>query len=132
MRRCEPRGVVFCSNPWQCTTPRPSLASSAASRRGVDACSVSHSRRRLVTRRAQPGDGSKDNEYVEVKVDSVRVQEGSAQVNLKLLESNGLVVTLHIGVAESEALLKEINKNRQPQPRPLTYDLTKNIMQARR
>jgi len=38
------------------------------------------------------------------------------------------VIPVHIGEAESNALLKELNKQRQS--RPLTHDLAKNMVQA--
>jgi len=65
---------------------------------------------------------------VEVRVDGVRVGQGSSVVQLKVLESAGLVVSVHIGEAESAALLKEMARTRQP--RPLTHDLCKSLMQA--
>lgn len=64
----------------------------------------------------------------QVKVDSVRVTQGSAVVYLRVLDSNGYVIPVHIGEAESNALLKEINKQRQS--RPLTHDMAKNMLQA--
>lgn len=67
-------------------------------------------------------------DYVEVKVDSVRVSSGASVVFLRLVDSPGLVLPVHIGEAESTALLKEINK--QKGIRPLTHDCTKNIIQA--
>ncbi|KAI8462549.1 MAG: bifunctional nuclease-domain-containing protein [Monoraphidium minutum] len=64
----------------------------------------------------------------QVKVDSVRVSQGSAVVYLKVLDSQGYVIPVHIGEAESNALLKEINKQRQS--RPLTHDTAKSMLQA--
>jgi len=62
-------------------------------------------------------------------VDSVRVSQGSAVVYLRVLDkSPDCVIPVHIGEAESNALLKEINKQRQS--RPLTHDVAKNMMQA--
>lgn len=77
------------------------------------------------------GGFSKDpslDEYVEVKVDSVRVAQGTSVVYLRVLDSNNLVIPVHIGESESSALLKEINKQRQM--RPLTHDVSKNMLQA--
>ncbi|GAX79857.1 hypothetical protein CEUSTIGMA_g7297.t1 [Chlamydomonas eustigma] len=75
---------------------------------------------------------SKDDElseHIEVKVDSVRVTNGAAVIFLRLCDSApGLVLPVHIGEAESSALLKEINK--QKGFRPLTHDLTKHLLQA--
>jgi bifunctional DNase/RNase len=67
-------------------------------------------------------------EYVQVKVDSVRIAQGVSIVYLRVCDSNSLVIPVHIGEAESNALLKEINK--QKQLRPLTHDVAKNIVQA--
>jgi bifunctional DNase/RNase len=61
-------------------------------------------------------------------VDSVRVSQGSAVVYLRVLDTTGYVIPVHIGEAESNALLKEINKQRQS--RPLTHDMAKNMLQA--
>lgn len=47
---------------------------------------------------------------------------------LRVLDSNGYVIPVHIGEAESNALLKEINKQRQQ--RPLTHDVAKSMVQA--
>jgi len=79
------------------------------------------------------GGNGKDSgldEYIEVKVDSVRVSQGASVVYLRLLDGSSppLVLPVHIGDAESSALLKEINK--QKNMRPLTHDLTKNLLQA--
>lgn len=65
---------------------------------------------------------------MEVKVDSVRVSSGASIVYLRVLDSNGLVIPVHIGENESSALLKEINKQRQM--RPLTHDVIKNMLVA--
>jgi len=68
------------------------------------------------------------NDYVEVKVDSVRVSAGASVVFLRLCQAPDLVLPVHIGEAESSALLKEINK--QKGVRPLTHDLAKHLLSA--
>ncbi|GLI68473.1 hypothetical protein VaNZ11_012899 [Volvox africanus] len=64
--------------------------------------------------------------FVEVKVDQVRVNAGNAVVYLRILDGRERVLPVHIGENESNALLKEINKQRQM--RPLTHDVMKNIL----
>lgn len=66
-------------------------------------------------------------EYVEVKVDSVRISQSMSVVYLRVLDGNNQVIAVHIGESESAALLKEINK--QKQMRPITHDILKNIVQ---
>lgn len=68
------------------------------------------------------------DDFVEVKVDSVRVSSGASVVFLRLCSQPDLVLPVHIGENESSALLKEINKQRGI--RPLTHDLTKSLLQA--
>ena len=46
---------------------------------------------------------------------------------MRILES-GLVLAVHIGEAESSALVKEINQTRQV--RPLTHDVAKSMVTA--
>eukprot|EP00877_Chromochloris_zofingiensis_P005969 jgi/Chrzof1/1625/Cz10g14300.t1 len=87
----------------------------------------------VVQRAYEQGNGfsGKDpslEEYVEVKVDSVKFGQGAAIVYLRVLDSNGLMIPMHIGETESNALLQEINKKKQL--RPLTHDMMKNVMQA--
>ncbi len=48
-------------------------------------------------------------------------------VYLKVVNSN-LLIPVHIGENESNALLKEINKQRQM--RPITHDVMKTMLQA--
>ncbi|KXZ43808.1 hypothetical protein GPECTOR_80g168 [Gonium pectorale] len=80
----------------------------------------------------QSGSGSSKDPhldgYVEVKasVDQVRVNSGNAVVYLRILDGRDRVLPVHIGENESNALLKEINKQRQM--RPLTHDVMKNIL----
>lgn len=64
-------------------------------------------------------------DYVEVKIDSVRVSQGASVVYLRVVGSDG-VIPVHIGETESNALLREINKQRQV--RPLTHDLMRNML----
>ncbi|EFJ46161.1 hypothetical protein VOLCADRAFT_121109 [Volvox carteri f. nagariensis] len=64
--------------------------------------------------------------FVEVKVDQVRLGQGNAVVYLRILDGRERVLPVHIGENESNALLKEINKQRQM--RPLTHDVMKNIL----
>lgn len=59
-------------------------------------------------------------------MDSVRVSQGASVVYLRILDGRGHVLPVHIGEVESNALLKEINK--QKQLRPLTHDVMKNIL----
>ncbi|PNH02707.1 hypothetical protein TSOC_011303 [Tetrabaena socialis] len=83
--------------------------------------------------------------FVEVKVDQVRVSSGNALawgsnarafcrsqavVYLRILDGRATerVLPVHIGENESNALLKEINKQRQM--RPLTHDVMKNILRG--
>ena len=90
-------------------------------------------RRRTFVRKAfeqgdsSPGRDPSISEYVEVKVDSVRVSQGASVVYLRVLDSSQYI-PVHIGEHESNALLKEINK--QKQLRPLTHDVAKNMLQA--
>ncbi len=50
-------------------------------------------------------------------------------VFLKIVgNESGLVLPVHIGEAESSALLKELNKTKQL--RPLTHDFAKTLLQA--
>ncbi|WIA36726.1 hypothetical protein OEZ86_007998 [Tetradesmus obliquus] len=90
----------------------------------------SGSRRQRVQRSATGGgngQGKDDLEnYVEVKIESVRVSQGASVVYLRVVGSEG-VIPVHIGENESNALLREINKQRQV--RPLTHDLMKNMLQ---
>lgn len=93
-----------------------------------------HARGRSIHRAFEPGSGgySKDpslEEYVEVKVDSVRVNGGASIVYLRVVDTTqNLLIPVHVGDQESNALLKEINKQRQV--RPLTHDVVKNMLQA--
>lgn len=59
--------------------------------------------------------GSKDpslEDYVEVRIESVRVSQGASIVYLRVVGSDS-VIPVHIGENESNALLREINKQRQ-------------------
>lgn len=79
--------------------------------------------------RAYEGNSSKDpslEDYVEVRIESVRVSQGASIVYLRVVGSES-VIPVHIGENESNALLREINKQRQI--RPLTHDLMKNMLQ---
>jgi len=79
--------------------------------------------------RAYEGNSSKDpslEDYVEVRIESVRVSQGASIVYLRVVGSES-VIPVHIGENESNALLREINKQRQM--RPLTHDLMKNMLQ---
>ena len=58
----------------------------------------------------------------------MRVSQGSSVVYLRTVEGPELVVPVHIGEAESAALVKEINKQRAA--RPLTHDVTKSLLLA--
>lgn len=65
--------------------------------------------------RAYEGSSSKDpslEDYVEVRIDSVRVSQGASIVYLRVVGSES-VIPVHIGENESNALLREINKQRQ-------------------
>ncbi|GFR52022.1 hypothetical protein Agub_g14446 [Astrephomene gubernaculifera] len=65
--------------------------------------------------------------YVEVKVESVRMNTtNAAVVYLRILDGRERCLPVHIGENESNALLKEINRQRQL--RPLTHDLMKNLL----
>ncbi|KAF8065518.1 hypothetical protein HT031_003119 [Scenedesmus sp. PABB004] len=64
-------------------------------------------------------------DYLEVKIESVRVSQGASVVYLRVVGTDG-VIPVHIGEHESNALLREINKQRQV--RPLTHDLLKNLL----
>ncbi|GBF99500.1 hypothetical protein Rsub_12278 [Raphidocelis subcapitata] len=77
--------------------------------------------------RASP-DGERFLEgYVEVSVDTVRTSAAAAVVYLRLHDGSGFL-PVHIGLAESNALIKEMGKQRQA--RPLTHDLTKAMLEA--
>lgn len=61
------------------------------------------------------GNSSKDpslEDYVEVRIESVRVSQGASIVYLRVVGSES-VIPVHIGENESNALLREINKQRQ-------------------
>jgi hypothetical protein len=65
--------------------------------------------------RAYEGNSSKDpslEDYVEVRIESVRVSQGASIVYLRVVGSES-VIPVHIGENESNALLREINKQRQ-------------------
>ena len=65
--------------------------------------------------RAYEGNSSKDpslEDYVEVRIESVRVAQGASIVYLRVVGSES-VIPVHIGENESNALLREINKQRQ-------------------
>jgi hypothetical protein len=65
--------------------------------------------------RAYEGSSSKDpslEDYVEVRIESVKVSQGVSIVYLRVVGSES-VIPVHIGEAESTALLREINKQRQ-------------------
>lgn len=68
------------------------------------------------------------DDYVEVKVDSVRISQNLSVVYLRVLDGNNQVIAVHIGENESSALLKEINKQRQM--RPITHDVMKHMVSA--
>lgn len=68
--------------------------------------------------RAFEGSSSKDpslEDYVEVRIESVRVSQGASIVYLRVVGSES-VIPVHIGENESNALLREINKQRQVSP----------------
>lgn len=65
-------------------------------------------------------------DYVEVKVDSVRVAQGSSVVFLRILDGDGSTLPVHIGESESNSLMKEINNQRNM--RPLTHDVAKSML----
>eukprot|EP00798_Chlamydomonas_sp_ICE-L_P020783 gene20783-27607_t len=79
--------------------------------------------------------GSKPDGDVEVTVDSVKVHHTTAAnvpwatyvVYLRIVGSERML-PVHIGEAESNAIMKELKKSKQP--RPMTHDLTKSLMQA--
>eukprot|EP00882_Tetradesmus_deserticola_P003683 GHRQ01003897.1.p1 GENE.GHRQ01003897.1~~GHRQ01003897.1.p1 ORF type:complete len:336 (+),score=101.75 GHRQ01003897.1:288-1295(+) len=121
---------VRCSSVWT------HLSSSC--RHSTGPCSVDYScssrfgrsgpRRQHVQRSAtgENGQGNDDlDNYVEVKIESVRVSQGASVVYLRVVGSDG-VIPVHIGENESNALLREINKQRQV--RPLTHDLMKSML----
>ncbi|GLC44475.1 hypothetical protein PLESTB_000069300 [Pleodorina starrii] len=86
---------------------------------------------RVVVRAYEPGSSGSSRDpsldgFVEVKVDQVRVNSGNAVVYLRILDGRERVLPVHIGENESNALLKEINKQRQM--RPLTHDVMRNIL----
>lgn len=61
------------------------------------------------------GSSSKDpslEDYVEVRIESVRMSKEASVVYLRVVGSDA-VVPVHIGENESNALLREINKHRQ-------------------
>lgn len=65
--------------------------------------------------RAFEGNSSKDpslEDYVEVRIESVRISGGASIVYLRVVGSES-VIPVHIGENESNALLREINKQRQ-------------------
>eukprot|EP00879_Flechtneria_rotunda_P002717 GHRR01002923.1.p1 GENE.GHRR01002923.1~~GHRR01002923.1.p1 ORF type:complete len:338 (+),score=69.67 GHRR01002923.1:93-1106(+) len=105
----------------------------ACARARVEACTSSRRNRRrpqTLRRAYEPGSSGKDpslEEYVEVKIESVKTNQGSSIVYLRVVGSEGLI-PVHIGESESSALLREINKHRQV--RPLTHDLMKNMLQS--
>jgi hypothetical protein len=83
-----------------------------------------HASATKVLRRASEGSGgsssspsNKDpnkelDEYVEVKVENVRASQGASVVYLRVVGSES-VVMVHVGESESNALLREMNKQRQ-------------------
>lgn len=75
--------------------------------------------------RAEKQDNTLED-YVEVKVDSVRVAQGSSVVFLRILDGAGATLPVHIGEAESNALMKEISNQRNM--RPLTHDVAKSML----
>jgi bifunctional DNase/RNase len=67
--------------------------------------------------------------HQQVKVDSVRVGAASAVVYLRVL-STGRLLPVHVGSAESAALLREVAAERQAHARPMTHDLAKALVAA--
>jgi bifunctional DNase/RNase len=116
------------------TVPSPRASFAGFSAAGVTPF-VSHAldTRRDVRRHAYeesgeyPTQDSRVEEYYEVRVDSVRCAQGASLVNLRVV-GLGSIIPVHVGEPESNALLKEINRQRQM--RPNTHDVMKNILNA--
>lgn len=104
----------FCCRPLTAAAPAPSRAVQARVFNGSGGGGNNH---------------LQGQDFVEVKVESVRqTQGGSNVVYLKLMDAKGYLLPVHIGDAEAAALLKEIHK--QKSVRPLTHDLTRNALHA--
>ncbi|GBF93631.1 hypothetical protein Rsub_06353 [Raphidocelis subcapitata] len=80
----------------------------------------------LVVRASSEADSSLEG-YTQVTVDSVRVAGNTAIVYLRISET-GHLLPVHIGEAESNALIQQMN--RQKPSRPMTHDAAKNMLLA--
>ncbi|PNW72526.1 hypothetical protein CHLRE_16g688302v5 [Chlamydomonas reinhardtii] len=117
----------------RCARSSASVAPGGWTARSVPACTpcVSGRCNRVVAQASEQGNTGSSRDpsldgFVEVKVDQVRVNSGNAVVYLRILDGRERVLPVHIGENESNALVKEINKQRQM--RPLTHDVMKNIL----
>jgi len=66
------------------------------------------------------------NNFYEIKVEGVKVLQGSSIVYFRVLDGKNSTFPIHIGETESVSLLRELNHQRQV--RPSTSDLMKNII----
>eukprot|EP00798_Chlamydomonas_sp_ICE-L_P014726 gene14726-20770_t len=73
---------------------------------------------------SDPGASKED---MEVKVDAVKMLHGSHVVYLKIVGTE-LLLPVHIGEAESNAISRELTKTKQT--RPMTHDFAKTLLQA--